>query len=229
MTLETEKSDTTPRRLILPCKHVNNTFTQNYDSYLEHQFALFRPQLLYICIWRKVKIRLLNQPHHLLITTKPIIQLCIRSHPHHRIIHPHGINPPIRKLRRLRLLLALKPGGGGRRKSQRGEVVVQLRASLHLLLLRRRDLEFDVAQGDAVEDLEEPEHLGCGVGDGGGFLDGCEEGVEAGEVGLVAGFDDLAEEDDEGGEGRKENRPDDTGVSKTRRPALSSSEAYQWT
>lgn len=151
---------------------VHNTFNQDHGSYLEHQFALFRPQLLCICIRRKVKIRLLNQPHHLLVTTKPIIQLCIRPHPHHRIIHPHGIKPPIRKLRRLRLLLALNPGGG-RRKSQRGEVVVQLRAGLHLLfLLRRRELEFDVAQGHAVEDLEEPEHLGCGVGDGGGFLDG---------------------------------------------------------
>lgn len=53
--------------------------------------------------------------------------------------------------------------------------------------------------------------------------------MQAGEVGLVAGLDDLAEEDNEGGEGRKEDRPDDVSVSTTRGPALSSPEAYQWT
>lgn len=68
-------------------------------------------------------------------------------------------------------------------------------------------LGFDVEHGDVVEDGEEAVELLDALGDGAGWLERIDKVAQAVEVCDVGGFDDVAEDDDEGNKGRVQDRP----------------------
>jgi len=99
------------------------------------------------------------------------------------------------------------------RKPQCGEVGIDLDSSslvrlLLVNLLAIADSSLDVVQGDGVEHLEQAGEARDGFGDVEVVrAEGGDEGLQAGEVGAIFGFNDLAEEDYEGDEGGEEDRP----------------------
>lgn len=66
-------------------------------------------------------------------------------------------------------------------------------------------LGLDVQPGDGAEDMAQAVQLVDGLGERADGVQGEDEVLEAGEVGAVGGFDDVAEDYDEGDEGGVED------------------------
>jgi hypothetical protein len=70
-----------------------------------------------------------------------------------------------------------------------------------LTIIRRGSVELEVAEGDAVEDVEEAMELGGGIGYVCSWLDRGDECAEAVKVSLVSGFDYVTKQDNKGDKG----------------------------